>query len=322
MQDNNAKAVFIDPHNEIAVSERFDIARCKTDRFIVYLTRGALRNPRCAGEIVLAHKSGKEIQVVQMPDFIRPTQEQLDNMEQYLDLNKGNLSVHGISLAQVKETYQELLNGKSTWMKIEECPGGQQFRDMGQKLATQASFNSVQVRPMAAPKAIPGAVVVISDPVDHEALSAASICVSQLEEKAKKFMTEGVHLVSQSSMDDMQVVQTCIARSRATIIFLSSGTLWSKPQLTAIKEAMKQNQTGENGPQVIPVQMPGFKVPSTNYFKEALPALLPDLSNDALREVQKFLEKDFHHFNPSESEKVMQQQSDEILKLIPGKGNQ
>jgi len=161
MQDNNAKGVFIDPHNEVAVSEHFDIARCKSDRFIIYLTRGALRNPRCAGEIVLAHKSGKEIQVVQMPDFIRPTEEQLNNMEQYLDLNKGSLATHGISLAQVKETYQELLHGESKWLKIEECPGGQQFRDMGQKLATQASFDSLQVKPLAAPKAIPGAVVVI-----------------------------------------------------------------------------------------------------------------------------------------------------------------
>jgi len=153
-------------------------------------------------------------------------------------------------------------------------------------------------------------------------LAAASICVSQLEENAKKFMTEGVHLVSQCSMDDMHVVQTCVARSRATIIFLSSGTLWSKPQLIAIMEAMIQNQKGEDGPQIIPVQMPGFKVPSSNYFKEALPTLLPDPSEDALRKVQKFLAKDFHHFNPSESEKVMQQQSDEILKLIPRKGKQ
>jgi Zn-dependent membrane protease YugP len=83
MQDNNAKDVFIDPSSEIAVAEHFDVAKCKTDRFVIYLTRGALRNTRCAGEIVLAHKSGKEIQVVQMPDFIHPTKEQLDNIEQY-----------------------------------------------------------------------------------------------------------------------------------------------------------------------------------------------------------------------------------------------
>jgi hypothetical protein len=327
MQDNNAKDVFIDPSSEIAVAEHFDVAKCKTDRFVIYLTRGALRNTRCAGEIVLAHKSGKEIQVVQMPDFIHPTKEQLDNIEQYLDLSHGNLATHVISMAQVAETYRELLQGESTWMKIEEHPGGQQLRDVGQELGKHAaSFNNLTVKcqkkPLPAPQVVPNAVVVISDPLDQEALSAASICVSQLDEKVKTFMTEGVNLVSQCSMDDMRVVRTCVARSRATVIFLSSGTFWSKPQLIAIMEAMIQNRKGEDAPQIIPVQMPGFKAPSKNYFKESLPTLLPNPSEDTLREVQKFLEKDYFHFNAGESEKVMQQQSDEIVRLIPRKGSQ
>merc|ERR1719265_2694214 len=68
--------VFIDPESTEDIGEHFDLVRCKSKRIVVYLTRNALRNPRCAGEIVMAFKTGRNVQVLQAPDFIAPSEQQ------------------------------------------------------------------------------------------------------------------------------------------------------------------------------------------------------------------------------------------------------
>merc|ERR1711871_1408371 len=86
--------------------------------------------------------------------------------------------------------------------------------------------------------------------------------------------------------------------------------------IMAIMEADLQSQGG-GGPEVIAVQMAGFKLPTTNYFKDALPNILPRATQDAQQAIQRFFARDAVYLDPSDPQKVLKQYAHQIARRIP-----
>jgi len=277
----------------------------------------------------MAYKTGRIPQVVQTPEFIPPSEEQLSDLFSYLDVRtKNSLAVHGISIDEVQKAYKQLLADERSWMKISESAGGQSFKDMTERLSASmsASAHEKNVLPIVKedaemPEVDPGSVVIITDPFDNEALSAANLFIKDMSNEIQEFKSEKMHILSGYSMRDFEKVHTCIARSRSVIIFCSSGTLWSQSQLLAIMEADIQSQTGKEDtrPAVIAVQLSGFKQPSTNYFQDVLPKILPRATKDATQALQRFFVRDFLYLDHSDTKEVLKHNAEQIAKRIPRK---
>merc|ERR1711904_503196 len=63
--------------------------------------------------------------------------------------------------------------------------------------------------------------------------------------------------------------------------------------------------------------MPGFKVPNSNYFADALPLICSDATEDVISIIQGFFEMSHLYFNPADSENVIEQQVQDIVDRIP-----
>ena len=100
------KKCYIDSDGLLLLDKLFDTVRSFVRHLIVYLTQQILTRPWCAGEIVTSHKNMKMVTAVKTPEYESLGDEQLANLEAYLDLSSVNVLEYGISIEDIRNAYK------------------------------------------------------------------------------------------------------------------------------------------------------------------------------------------------------------------------
>jgi hypothetical protein len=305
------QTVFIDSDDLRELDLLFDIVKVSVKHLVVYLTRDTLRRPWCAGEIVTAWAWRKHMTAVVTSGFVPPSEEELADLDDFLDLSSCSLTPFGISNAEVATAYRRLLDtdpcASRSMMRMlsarvskvylqHDLPGSVRFGEVVHSLqgrragAGAAAHDERQQLPKQA-----NAVLISSEPGSDEASAAALILLSKVKEPLMHLAPEGVHIIDEHTRDAERVL-AAVGAARALLILMSSGTLASPEQMGAIVKVMAPAEeegagkgnlsanVGDRSPAVgnrpsmlpvaVPVSLPGFEFPSDDYYKGALLATL------------------------------------------------
>merc|ERR1712194_145431 len=117
---------------------------------------------------------------------------------------------------------------------------GKFFTDLVRILVSGAEDKGAQI-PDAnvstfATTAGPGSVLISCEGKDYEALAAAALCVSKLEEHILRQCNEGLRIIA--NFEPMPFFESArqIVRARACLVFLSRNTMYDPEQLIAMVE--------------------------------------------------------------------------------------
>lgn len=108
-------------------------------------------------------------------------------------------------------------------------------------------------------------LLVSTDPQDDEATAAASILCMSIEEELLGFAQNGTLMCADHKDPD---IESLVEAARALVVVLSSRTMESLPQLTAIVPCMWTKNCA-----VVPVTTPSFQFPGANFYDTVLPAM-------------------------------------------------
>jgi len=286
-----------------------DTIKAKVQTLVVYLTRGTLTRPWCAGEIVTAFKTSKHVTVVLAPSFVAPAEEQLEAVDAYLDVSGADLLVqYGIAMADVRDRYVQIIAGKGcSHVRLDSEPTStRHFRDLVGRLI-QKPVGSAPT--LGAPR--PGCIILSADACDSEAVAAGGILI-HLAKDFELTLKAGVCLLADHM--DMGIVghRFTIATARAVVVILSTDTLCSRHQLEIVAHAMGLSEKGQ-GPTTIPANLFGFSFPGSHYYGQVLPRIWPEVSEAQVRYIGAFFRSTSCPYAIHASDQVLQAQIEAII---------
>jgi hypothetical protein len=154
-------------------------------------------------------------------------------------------------------------------------------------------------------------------PYDCEAIAAASVLNSKIQEDVKALVAEGTCLLPNHDSDIDSLVGA-VAKATAVIVMLTHGTMQSLPQLATIVEVMTTAASvDKHPPQVIPVNTPGFVFPNEGYYHETFPKIWPSDSTAAAAHIRSFFKCIAVFFETNESDSVLDMQAKHVVSCIP-----
>lgn len=306
--------VFLDSDDLQHLDTLFDMVRCRVLHVIVYLTRGTLSRPWCAGEIVTAHRNSKRTTVVLTDGatgFAHPTEQEMDNLTSYVDGADVILSRFLISMADVQRAYRWLLSEQVPAVRF---PAALRGRQRFEGLVSLLLHGSVGA---AAPPRVPqhDYLLVSSDPLDSEATAAAGILCTCIEQELLGITQHGAVICADHEDPD---VGTLVRNARAVVVLLTACTLEALPQLAAMVSCMQRTTVP-----VIPVATPLFQFPGANFYDTVLPALWTgDVDVPQATElIRAFFQVISLPLAVDSSTEVIDAQSKVVLQRVPRKGD-
>merc|ERR1740121_2434647 len=98
---SRGQSCFIDSDDLMDLDKLFDIVKTSLEHLAILLTREVLMRPWCAGEIATSTKKRIKMTCIHVPGFLPPTEDQLEDLANYLDLSSTTLTQYGISFAHI-----------------------------------------------------------------------------------------------------------------------------------------------------------------------------------------------------------------------------
>lgn len=304
------QSVFIDSDDLKDLDELFDIVRSAVGHLLVYLTREVLTRPWCAGEIATSFTKGIKISSIQTRSFVPPTDNELKDVQNYLDLSSTSLAQYSITFDSVSAAYTHLLLSCQNVVVPSEIRGRQQFHYIVSELLDKRSAQPKQ-------EYKPGMLVVSSDADDQEATAAAGIVVSKISEMIYTFMPEGSFMLVDASVSEEE--EECyVTGARALIVILGQGSLGCPEQLRVLAVGMARLLEPGAPYQVIPVNTPKFGFPcGEDYYETTLMKVWPGRSPDDYAAVRTFFKRLSIAFSTHASDAVLATQANQIVERIP-----
>lgn len=305
------QSVFIDSDDLKDIDTLFDIVRSSVDHLVVYLTREVLTRPWCAGEIATACKKGIKITGIETQSFFPPTEQQLKDLQHYVDLAGTTLAHYSITFDAVSDGYKYLLDHCQRIVLPIESRGRRQFQHIASKLLDKRIAELRQ-------EYKPGMLVVSSDPADEEATATAAILVSKISATVYTFMQEGICMLADLPACDEREERARVASARALIVVLTPGTPTQPEQLRAIAAGMARLAEARARYEVVPVSTPKFEFPSSDeYYTIMLPRLWQGVGLQDYGAVRAFFKRLAVALSTHDSDSVIASQAQQIADRVP-----
>jgi len=324
LQSKTGKAVHIDSDDFTELDGLLDIVKSRVGTLLAYLTRATLSKPWCAAEITVGVMTTKcKVLAVQTPSFQPPDEDELSDLNSYLDLQSCNFEHYGITTAHVQTAFTRLLSGTSvvTIDMPASAIGTRKFEVLSEMIDThvKSKLGEASEAPKLQAKQMRSALVVISD----ERCDEANAVVCLLKTKMQVAL-EGVAQGGICCLCDYQetgVALDALTSARGAIVLLSSGTLASPVQLAIAAWATKLR--GESGnPDVIPVSIPGFVFPVEEFFADTAPEMFRSATgvkfgfseaSEFVQSLREFFWSTRTSLSPQSSERMLDQEVQDLL---------
>lgn len=345
LQKKTQRNVFIDSDNLTELDSLFDIVRCQVKHLVVYLTRETLSRPWCAGEITTAFQmTTVRVTSVRTPVFQPPTEEQLENIDTFLDLSSCTLEEYGISFDRVRNAFAKLLGSETPQLRLERNGGVHNFDVLVDCLLKSRKASSDTIVSMThnldlLPKDLERPIVICSDHGDMEAVAAATILNAMITEQVLSVGGKATVHFHDYQQEEAGVYGRMAKSSSATVVLLSRGTMRSATQLQVIVDLMTggdhhadgshpppRSSEGSDSRQTVdtkhsvvkrvtavPVLIDGFIFPDDHYYQEDLPRILgPELAQEASPLIHSFFKTIAVSLSTSASENLLMLQAKQI----------
>jgi len=321
--------VFLDSDNLDELAILFEFVKCNTDRLLVLLTRDTLRRPWCVGEVVTSLSSdGVQLLRVEDDTFLQPTEEHLELLDDYIDYSGVNLNQFGITNADIVAAFRQLLGPSVPCFRFDK---GVKLSYQCDKLVedlvqSRVSASEVMTSMMTTSvedvtnQAVAAVVAISVQQQDSEAVASARLVVCKISKDVLPFARAGLMLLCDL---ETRMIPQILAKSFATVVMLSSGSLENKEHLFAIAVSMQLKKRATamgNGPNVIPVALPGFVFPSLHATSEIAQTVWSGETADVIAARESF--RDLFQLiavslSIHASDSLITVQANEILRRIP-----
>lgn len=325
--------VFLDSDQLKDLDVLFDTIKVRVGRLVVYLTSDTLRRPWCCGEIATAWCLKVQVARVLTGSFTIMRDEQLQDIEHYVDFSGGTLDEYGITFQKIADALR--------WFRDAPLPevimmdvglhGTERFRLIAKSLLAsrgttgmepRRSKMMVSISSTSSPSDTRLEVILSADPTDDEGLAAAGILELKIGELVFNSGFTGITNLHDS--DDLaanaieHIYDKVIKRAAACVVVLSASTLSCAEQLYVIVAGADYlDHTA-----IIPVHIPTFRFPDDNFYSAKLPGFnLPGAASDAESKVRSFFRCISVTFSIAASDQILAVQAKEVFSRLPGTGS-
>jgi len=273
LQAKTGQAVYVDSDDLTELDGLLDMLKSRVGTLIAYLTRSTLNKPWCAAEITIGLMATKcKTVAVQTPSFLPPDEDEIGDLNTFLDLQSCNFEHYGITTAHITAAFRKLL-GDSAVTTIEtpaEVYGTQRFEVLtGLICAPTMQFTATVKKPQA--EMMTSKVAVSSDQNSEEATAVVCLLKKMMQVELSNLLPGEMCCLCEYEEDSGVLIQA-IPSARVMVVVLSSGTLASPQQLAVAAWATK-TRTASGSCDVIPVSIQGFVFPVEDYFNKTLPTI-------------------------------------------------
>jgi len=337
-EESSAARVFIDSDDLKNLDELFNIVKTDVATLVVYLTRDTLRRSWCAGEVTTAFKTmSARVVAVWALGFVAPAEDELNHLDTYIDQDGCNLVQYNIFEIDIRVSFKKLLGVETPHISMRTgCSSSVQFKAITSELLKRNMPEPPKGLPPVPDEA--GLILISAEPGNDEAMAAASILASKVQDALFRNFDGAAGLVislSDRDLGDLNAIGTCLASARAIIILLSAGTMQSPSQLVAILESAsrkavlpKQMSKGSTDPMtspkslsdncvVIPMTLPGFTFPTDHYYSAILPVMVPTGTDEPEASVRNFFKLIAAPFSIEASDQVLDVQAKGVAARVP-----
>jgi len=175
-----------------------------------------------------------------------------------------------------------------------------------------------------------GMVIVSCDPGSDEACASAGILTSKLAVQLNQVNTMLCNFADFLEEPDQELV--AMKNACAIVVILSPGTMscpaqldtivhamimFDVPQVSNVRHSLTSLNADLSGSTIIPVTLPGFEFPTTDYYVNVLPVLLPEeCAEIATGAMQAFFRNIAVNFATNLSDTVLAAQAAGVLERI------
>uniref|UniRef100_A0A6U9URZ9 TIR domain-containing protein n=1 Tax=Zooxanthella nutricula TaxID=1333877 RepID=A0A6U9URZ9_9DINO len=331
------KKVFIDSDDLVDLDTLFDTVKSKVGTLLVYLTRDTLTRPWCAGEVFMAIHCKVKVTAIRTSGFEEPSEKQLSNLEEYIDLTSCNLARFSIELPKVADAFRLLIDKGVT--DTETIPVGYSIEaslpEVVQWLVSSKQASQHAMSTTFKQDSLPAKGLLISvDPRDDEACAAAAVLRHYMMPSLVGFMSASdVAILSRDVADWTQLVQASTT-ARAVVAVCSAGTMSCDEQLLVIVEAVGASTEEESsnapkdplsagkkvdGPACIPLSLPSFTFPNAEYFEAFREKALFHDPDYAVANIKKLFMSICVYFPVHAADRVLVTQATAVVSRVPAK---
>jgi hypothetical protein len=255
--------------------------------------------------------------MIKTPSYVKPSNDDLGNMKSYLDGEASTLIEYGIADSDVSDALAWLVkeeSGVPTIVLADTLRGRSRFIDVvHQVLKKPRSLKDSAKKPN-----LDDMCVILSDPWDDEASSAAGVMASKISEKVFGFVSDGICVTA--DYPNEAGIDRRTEHARAVMVLLSKHVLEKMVVIRGIIAATAAK--GVTVGDVVPITIPGFHFPKDNFYKEMLPSLWG--RRESLGDVavaKQRLEEFFHWIavplSTMASDLVLESQTEQLILRIP-----
>jgi len=349
LQVKTSSQVFIDSDDLSDLDDLFAIVKVDVGTLVVYLTRDTLRRPWCAGEVTSAFLASKaKVNTVVTPSFLKPTEEDMAALDNYIDQSGCDLGAYCIYEKDIKVAFKMLFEPDILSVKMPaDVTGGAKYEHIVADLLGNSMKTASRGPPMIPNDS--GMVVISSNPQDDEAVAAASILSLKLQEKLMHTQALMCSLCDRDT-SDIDAILSCIDKARAVIVLLSAGTIrcWSQLlvllDVSTVRTDILQTNSGkvsgmassgavsdkspmgspvhnsssdQNKRPVIPMTLSNFAFPDDQFYEVTLPSILPRSHYEAAELLRSFFRLIAMPFSTAASNQVLEAQVNMVSTRIP-----
>jgi len=230
----------------------FDIVRCRTSHFVVYLAYDILKRPLCCGEILMGSTGEIPVTAVRHPTFDEPP-EDLDELEKFFEKTTSSLLEFHITPDRVASSVKWLLQGGARCIDLP--PGSHSYARTTNLALDIANHQRVVKHNSGSAR---DGVMVCYDPDDDEACAVAGILQELLQEKVLRITKGGIAAIDAAATDTDEKVKELLSKAKSMIILLSHDSLMGGLQTRIISQSASYPNLNR-----VSVTLPGFVKPSS-----------------------------------------------------------
>jgi len=264
--------VFIDSDNLEELDTLFDTVKTTVSHLVVYLTSDVMTRPWCVGEVVTALQSHLSITRLRTISFVPPTEEDLEDLDHYIDSSGCNLEEYNIYWDNVRDAFKRFMDASIPQIDLNpDALGTQRF-----ELAVSALLNQAAT-PGAVKSAVeiaPSSVVVAVKSDCDEAIASAGILLARIAEDVYRSNEHGLHLLADYERN-LQASLEAVRSASAVVIILTQECLSALEMVMTICEVTQTQERMATPPTLVTVHTPGFRFPSPKLL-ENLSVQLPE----------------------------------------------
>lgn len=208
-----------------------DAIKSAVKHVVVFLTKQSLSMPLVAAQVAVTCAKKLPMYAVQFKSFVKPCEEDFENISGYLCITGIALAQFSISWDRIEKGYRYLMSAAVEKFDMRNVEA-REWQAISGYILKSLSFGSES--PAEGPRQ--GQVLISVDPTDDEALAVAGIMTTKLRECTNN---NHFYVLCKDTDYPTEKIVGLISQSRCMFVVLTFGSLFSHLQMQAVVQAAK-----------------------------------------------------------------------------------